>query len=257
MSTLKHSHTLFQHHKDRMEFALLFSLLKDKLSKVPDIAIQHIAEFSVGAIAKCQAIENQKLCQKEILVLHQDKEKYKLAKPAHSLSELLGFKYCTVLNKYFCSKHMNQMIPDPLCCRQGLFDSTLKNGYYSSCVDCQGSYICHDECSEKCHNCMELIKGCNKCRYSRQIDAPCESCEYIFCKTCSTIRNVGNMEWILCYDCLDETVISCKSCNNEEIIGYKQNDWIGGSWTLCVEPKCMRWICLKCSNDPVCKKHKY
>ena len=216
MSALKHSYTLFQHHKDRMEFESLFSILTDTLSNVPNITIQHIAEFTVGAIEQCQAIENQKLCEKEIFVLHQDKEKYKLAKPAHSMSELLGFKYCTVLNKYFCSKHMNQMIPNPLCHRQGLFDPRLENVYYQ-CVDCKGSYLCHDQCSIKCHNCMQLIKGCKKCRYSRQIDATCESCEYNFCKTCSIIRNINNMEWILCYNCLDEMVISFKSCNNKEI----------------------------------------
>ena len=234
---------LFQNEDDKLELTTIMSILQVTLPYLSDIPIKHIAEFSVGKIYVCQKAS----CEKEVFILHKHLDNY-----SHSKAINLGFKYCNVLKSYFCSEHMNAMVPNSRCMNDGLYDPSLEQ---NQCNGCKGMYVCHDQCyGDSCHNCDQFIKACSKCRFSADIEEGCHVCGFLFCNDCSSFKKFGSFEYKLCLDCVDETLIICKKCNDEQILGFKGNTWIGPQWEMCLD--CNRWICLKCSdNNPYCDNH--
>ena len=251
----KHQSKLFKHKRDQKQYKQIYFTLNKEFRQYPQDVIKEISEFAVGTIKLC----NKSSCEEQIIVLYEDKEEYTSATPPHSKAKTLGFKHCRVQNVYWCYKHMDQIIQDRWCFNQGLIDTELRQ---VRCNDCNGHYYCHDRCSVfsrgKCARCDKKAKVCDKCRFEEGCDPwdRCIGCKEQFCKECLVEINVGKGEYKVCKECFDGTDISCEKCNSTVILGYKgkyiSEKYIEGRWSICVDGKCMEWVCLKCSTDGTC-----
>ena len=77
---------LFGHPEDQQQFELMYNALHDQLHLFPQGPLQQIAGFAVGTTEKC----NNASCEQEMIILYEDKAKYKSATPRHSKATLLG-----------------------------------------------------------------------------------------------------------------------------------------------------------------------
>ena len=241
-----HSYKLFTHPKDQQQFESIYNTLHAKLRQIPEGPLQQIAEFAVGTIEKCHNAS----CDQEIHILLSEKAEYESATPEHSKAPLLGFKYCEYADAHWCRDHMDQIERDPCCYRGGLFDiETIKE----KCNDCEGQRLCHDKCWKRACTVSDI---CNICRHWPKIEGIfCERCHRRVPPESGTRIDIDGNQKAACDKCMDGTVIRCEDCNDETIVGWKGNEYIGRSWSLCIEPKCWEWVCLKCSEYPVCDRH--
>ena len=252
-----HQHSiLFNHIKDQQQYKQIYSILKQSLSKYPQDIIREISEQTVGTIKLC----NKPFCKEEINILYQTRKQYMSSKPPHSQAMVLGFKYCPVLNVYWCFNHIDQITQDPWCPNKGLFDSQFRQ--LQRCNDCNGSYVCHDKCSRlkmgKCGQCNKKRGPCYKCRFTKGRDAwgDCIGCGKQFCKDCLIKINIGKEEEEVCRSCFNENETKCEKCNATVMLGYKGKHvgekYIDNKWSICIDGKCMKWVCLDCSTTGLC-----
>ena len=253
----KNNHkTLFKHKKDQRQYRQIYNVLQDKFRQYPKLILNEIAEFAVGLIKLC----TKSSCKEEIIILYAEQEEYISSTPPHSKATQLRFKYCPVLKIYWCNNHMHQIIQDQWCPNRGLFDSELRQ--HERCNDCNGSYLCHDKCSRlmmgSCAQCNKKREACRKCRFTEGRNAwgACIGCGIQYCKKCLIQINIGKGEEEVCKDCFNGVEVCCDKCNNKAILGYKgkcvQEKYIRNKWSICIDGKCMAWVCLHCSNNGIC-----
>ena len=183
---------LFTDKTDQSKFQKIFEAIDDsqliKLLNVTHAICQIIAEFGNGQLKVCAA-EN---CQELTSVLHGDKNK----NPNH-----LPYKYCKVLNNYFCVN----------CSPNVVINHCAQNTAY-----CDGNLV-HTPTGSKCEVCPAYyMKRCCDDGYK------CCVCKKAWCYDC---REYYSAQCVICDESMCEPCAGYLSCDDAEMLGICKLCW--------------------------------
>ena len=179
----------FKDEEDQSQFQELYKIINGALLGFTPYINKEIAEYATGNIYNC----NNKQCDEQIVIFHQDITKYD--KQKHSNSKRLGFKYCSKSDTVYCPNCMDGVMIATSCPCKGLYFPSNPN---TRCKRCKS--VIHDNCMKMCQRCDKNgIISCFYCGHNRR----CQGCNKFSCNQCSNKMQdeSDGGKCIVCDDC--------------------------------------------------------